>query len=133
MTQKIIYTALFVDNRSELIELFTPKHSTVFAHHSTIAFRPSSLEGIEIGKKVKLKILGRATDEKGDALLVEKYKTLNVHPHITLSCADGVAPSYSKELLERAFENNKVEMFDTPIEISVTEGFFDGDSDVTTG
>lgn len=132
MIQKIIYTALFVDNPSELMQLFSPKHSNVFAHHSTIAFRPASLDGIEVGKKLKLKVLGRASDEKGDVLLVEKYKTVNVHPHITLSCAENVAPSYSKELLESSFEKGSVEMFDVPVEVSVTEGFFDGISDVTT-
>lgn len=132
MIQKIIYTALFVDNPSELIQLFSPKHSNVFAHHSTIAFRPFSLEGIEVGKKLKLKVLGRACDEKGDALLVEKYKTVNTHPHITLSCVENIAPSYSKELLESAFEKGFIEMFDEPVEISVTEGFFDGISDVTS-
>lgn len=132
MSQKIIYTALFVDDSNELVSLFPPKHQKVFAHHVTIAFRPFSLEGIEVGKKFRIKIIGRASDEKGDALLVEKYKTLNTHPHITLSCADGVAPSYSKELLEKAFENGSVEIFATPYEVSVTEGFFDGNSDIIT-
>lgn len=129
---KIIYTAVFVTESKELLKRFPPKHSNVFAHHCTIAFRPNSLDGIEVGKNLKLKILGRVCDEKGDVLLVERYKTLNTFPHITLSCADNVAPAYSKELLEKAFERGSIEMFDVPIEISVIEGFFDGISDVTS-
>jgi hypothetical protein len=127
--RKIIYTALFVDDIQALVSLFPPKHSTVFAHHCTIAFRPPNLEGIEVGKKLKLQVLGRVSDDKGDALIVKKYKTLNTRSHITLSCAENVVPTYSKELLESAFENGLVEMFIVPVEISVTEGFFDGISD----
>lgn len=132
MTQKIIYTALFVDKPEELTEVFPSRHSNIFAHHCTIAFKPTSLDGVEIGKKLKLKVIGRVSDEKGDALLVEKYKSLNIHPHITLSCADGVAPSYSKNLLENAFKEGRVEILNVPFEISVTEGFFDGYNDVTS-
>ncbi len=127
--QKIIYTTLFVKDPQELLSWFPPKHANVFAHHVTIAFRPPTLEGVEVGKVLTLKILGRATDEKGDALLVERYKTHNAHPHITLSSAEGVPPAYSRELLEKAFENKTIEMVDEPYEVSLVEGFFDGEKD----
>ncbi len=52
MIEDVIYTGLFVDSPEKLLGIFTPKHSTVFAHHSTNWFRPTDLSGLEIGKKV---------------------------------------------------------------------------------
>lgn len=132
-TIKPLYTALFVDNSEQLFSLLPegPKHPRVFAHHSTIAFKPGSLAGIELGKKQTIKILGRAFDEKGDALLVENPKSKNEHPHITLSCAEGVSPVYSNELLKQAVTEGTISSFEPPLEIDVTEGYFDGKRDVT--
>lgn len=128
--EKIIYTGIFVDNPTELLTLFPPKHLNVFAHHMTIEFRPSSLSGIEVGKQFILKVLGRAHDAKGDALLVESYKTTKTFPHITISCANDVSPLYSNDLLQKAYEDNSLDVFSEPILIAVTEGFFNGESDV---
>jgi predicted kinase len=47
-TPSIIYTGLFVENNEELLKIFVPKHENVFGHHSTIAFKPNSLDGIEV-------------------------------------------------------------------------------------
>lgn len=129
---KFMYSALFVTNVEELLSLLPPKHSKIFAHHSTIEFKPKSLDGIEIGKTSTLKILGRATDEKGDAILVENPKSKNKFPHITLSCAEGVSPVYSNELLEKASQNGTLELFPNPIEIQTVEGYSDGKNDHTT-
>ena len=97
---KIIYTALFVDDIPALLKKFPPKHSKIFGHHSTISVRPASLEGIEVGERSRIKIIGRVFDEKGDALLVENPKSGNKYPHITLSCAKEIAPTYSGQLIE---------------------------------
>lgn len=128
MTGKIIYTALFVKDVSDLINRFPSKHQKVFAHHSTIAFRPESLDGLEIGKEYSIKIMGRVFDDKGDALLVENPKSKNQHPHITLSCAEGISPTYSSEMISRATENNTIDYFVD--EVKIIEGYFDGDKDV---
>ncbi len=128
----IIYTAQFVKDRKSLLEKFPPKHKNVYAHHSTIAFKPDNLDEIEIGKKSVIKILARAYDEKGDALLVDNPKSKNKYPHITLSCAQGVTPSYSNELLEKAIKNNTIHYFETPEEVETIEGYFDGENDVLT-
>ena len=93
---QIMYSALFVKDIQGLLSLFPPKHPKVFAHHSTLEFKPASLGNVEIGKECTLKILGRATDEKGDALLVENLKSNNKFPHITLSCAVGVSPEIGR-------------------------------------
>ena len=132
MEQKIIYTALFVDSVRDLLVRFPPKHTKIFAHHFTIAFRPPTLEGIDIGKKHVLKIVGRIFDSKGDVLLVECPTITNKYPHITISCADNVAPAYSKELIEKFYESGQgfFENPDTNAEVSLTEGFFDGAEDI---
>ncbi len=120
------YTALFVENIPALLEKFPPKHLQIYGHHSTIAYEPGSLEGIEVGKKLHIKILGRAYDEKGDALLVENTKSGKKHPHITLSCAEGVPPEYSNELLDKAINSGSIEYFDNQEEMDMTEGYSDG-------
>jgi hypothetical protein len=127
---KIIYTAEFVKDISELLKKFPPKHVKVFGHHSTIAFRPNDLTGIEIGKESKFKIIGRVSDEMGDVLIVENTRSENKIPHITLSCAEGVVPKYSQDLLEKAIQAGTVEYFQVPVEVEVIEGYFDGEKDV---
>ena len=134
MNQKpdVVYTALFVQDIELLTSLFEPAHKNVYGHHSTIAFRPGSLAGIEVGKSQVLKIIGRAVDEKADALLVENPKSKNNFPHITLSLAKNVPPTYSNELIEKAAAANLIEYFNEPTEIDVTEGYFDGEKDVVS-
>ncbi|MDD5152580.1 MAG: hypothetical protein PHS95_01075 [Candidatus Pacebacteria bacterium] len=126
----ILYTALFVVDPEKLISKFAPKHSKVFAHHSTIEFKPASLKGIEVGKLVKIKIIGRAFDENGDALLVENAKSKNKYPHITISCAENIPPTYSNELLEKASKNGTLEMLKEPFFVEATEGYSDSAGNV---
>jgi hypothetical protein len=111
----IMYTAEFVKDAQGLLKKFPPKHEKAYGHHSTIAFKPESLEGIEIGKKSLMKIIARAYDEKGDALLVENSKSKNENPHITLSCATGISPVYSNELLKKAIESGTIEYLNKPV------------------
>jgi len=119
------YTAHFVRDVQELLKRFPPRHKVVYGHHSTIEYKPASLAGIEIGKELRLKIIGRAFDEKGDVLLVENPKSTKKHPHITLSCAEGVSQEYSNELLGKAISSGVIEYFAEPTEVSVVEGYFD--------
>jgi hypothetical protein len=125
--EEIEYTALFVDSPEKLLKMFPAKHSKVFAHHSTNWYKPTSVEGLEIGNKNLLKIIGQASDQKGFAVLVENAKSKNKFPHITISCAEGVAPVYSNELLEKASRDGSLEMFKDPFFIEVTEGYGDFD------
>ena len=124
-----MYTARFVKNIPDLLSQFPPIHKHVFGHHSTIEFMPANLDGVEIGKESTMKILGRAHDEKGDALLVENAKSKNEFPHITLSCVEGVGPVYSNELLKKATATKTLEYFSTPYEIEVVEGYSDMKND----
>ena len=125
----IIYTAEFIKDQKSLLEKCPPKHNRVFAHHSTIVFKPGNLDGIDVGKESSMKILGRVFDEKGDALLIENSKSNNKHPHITISCADGASPVYSNELIKKGLESGTIQFFEEPEEIQVIEGYFDGKKD----
>jgi len=98
------------NSRKELLRLVPPKHKEVIAHHSTIAFKPGA-ETLKkyktlVGKKIKLVVLGAASDEKGQAVLVNGPSE-NPHPHITISCAPGVEAKYSNELLSRGWRRTK--------------------------
>lgn len=128
-SEPVIYTALFVDNIEALKGQYPPVHPNTFYHHSTIAFRPQDgKNGIEVGKKLSIKIIGRVTTEKVDALLVENPKSANAYPHITLSTAEGIKPFVSNDEVAQAVKNNTViPVTDT---LEVTEGYFNGKTDV---
>jgi len=119
----IYYTAYFIDNPQELLSMFTTKHPIIYAHHSTKQYKPDNLDKLEMGKKIKLKIIARVTDDKCDVLLVENPKSENKYPHITLSCTKGTPPVYSNQLLETADKNKTIEYFTEPYYIDVTEGY----------
>lgn len=119
----IYYTAYFIDNPSELLSMFPTKHPIIYAHHSTNQYKPDNLDKLEMGKKIKLKIIARFTDDNCDALLVVNEKSENKFPHITLSCAKGVPPMYSNQLLENADKKGKIEYFTEPSCIDATEGY----------
>ena len=121
----IWYTAIFIKEPEKLIHRFPPKHKKVFAHHVTIEFKPKSLDGIEVGKHWNLEVIGRAMNKKGDALLVRGSKSKNKYPHITLSCASGVNPFYSNELIERAVQEKTVDYFKEPFFVEGVEGYAD--------
>lgn len=132
--EEIKYIGLFVDNPEKLLQMFPARHPKIFAHHSTNWYKPSSLEGLEIGKKIILKIIGQAYDKKGFAVLVENTKSKNKFPHITISCADDIAPVYLNKLFEKASKDGSLEIFKAPFFIEVTEGYSDfGDEVVLLG
>ncbi|MFA6386682.1 MAG: hypothetical protein WCW04_02860 [Candidatus Paceibacterota bacterium] len=127
MGKEIRFTALFVKDTQNLLNRFPPKHKKVFGDHSTIEFKPESLNGIEVGEESVIKIIGRAYDEFGDDLLVENIKSKNKYPHITLSRAENAPVLYSKVLFEKAIESNSIEYF-TNEEVQVVEGYSDGEN-----
>lgn len=127
MAKDIIYTAQFIDSPSKLLQMFPARHDKIFAHHSTNKFRPTNADGLEIGKKSNLKIIGQAHDEKCFALIVENPKSENKFPHITISCSLNTNPVYSQKLLEQASFAGSIEYFPEPFYIEVTEGYFDGE------
>lgn len=122
MKEEIKFTALFVKDRPELIKRFPPKHENVFADHSTIEFKPENLNGIEVGRELSIKIIGRAHDQYGDDLLVENQKSKNKYPHITISRNQNAPHLYSNILFNKAIKDNTIEYF-TNEEVVVVEGY----------
>ncbi|MBP6912213.1 MAG: hypothetical protein KBB88_03380 [Candidatus Pacebacteria bacterium] len=117
-----MYTALFVKNIDSLLKRFPPKHTKIFGHHSTIEFEPKNIDGLEIGKDITIKIIGRAWDEYGDDLLVENPKSINTYPHITLSRTDNAPPLYSQILFSKQTSENHMEYFESE-SVEVVEGY----------
>lgn len=124
ITKDIKFTALFVQDVQDLLNRFPPKHKKVFGQHSTIEYKPKSLDGLEIGKERQIKIIGRAFDEFGDDLLVENPKSKNKYPHITLSRGEDAPPLYSNILFEKAIKSNTIEYF-TNEKVKVIESYSD--------
>ncbi|HTE48443.1 MAG TPA: hypothetical protein VK675_00870 [Candidatus Paceibacterota bacterium] len=117
-----MYTALFVKDVESLLKRFPPKHGKVFGNHSTIEFNPSNLNGIEVGKELKIKIIARAYDEFGDDLLVENPKSKNKYPHITVSRGEDAPRLYSQILFNKDSKENHIEYFDNEY-VEVIEGY----------
>ena len=115
-------TALFVKDVESLLKRFPPKHGKVLGNHSTIEFNPDNLNGIEMSKESKIKIIGRAYDEYGDDLLVENPKSKNKYPHITISRGEGAPHLYSQILFNKTNQENHMEYFDDEI-VEVIEGY----------
>lgn len=77
-------------------------------HHVTLQF------GVErfdwewlIGCEIDCKILGRAWDERADALVVRLPHNIpcqNRHPHLTISWAEGAAPRDFNQILSESGE-----------------------------
>ena len=121
--EKIIYTALFVNDIEQLKEKYPPVHLNEYYHHSTIAYQPKGgSDDLDIGREHTLSIIGRVTSDKVDTLLVVNEKSTKEHPHITLSIAKGVTPVVSNEEIAKAIQEGTV----IPLEdtITVTEGYF---------
>lgn len=127
--KKPAYYGVFLDDqsRSALLSWWEsnvgkPLLTKLFAHHMTVKFKPSPEDMLKynqlIGKSVKLKVIGYAENENGQAVLVEPdgVDSDNVHPHITVSCSEATSPAYSKELLAGGF---------TPVDGPVLSGIFD--------
>jgi mRNA-degrading endonuclease toxin of MazEF toxin-antitoxin module len=124
----IYYTCLFVEDRVTLLQKFKPVHKHVVAHHSTISFKPDSLEslnGFRVGHTLKIKVLGRVLDEFADAILIENNLSKKQYPHITISHVDGVERNYSDTMIEKAVGENKVEYFKDEIYLNLTVGWVD--------
>lgn len=125
---KVQYSAFFIDEPGTLKSMFPPIYPNLYYHHLTIEFAPQSTANLEVGRKVNLKIIGRITTNKVDALLVDNSKSRNKYPHITLSTAQGVKPVESNN----AFENHPelIVRFNQPQYIAATEGFYANDKEV---
>lgn len=117
----IIYTAIFFD-KNELVSKYKPVYPNVFAHHSTIEFKPKDISNLPIGENIEVRIKGRLITEKVDVLLIDNEFSKNEYPHITLSTNDGIKPFQSNEEIKNNLDKIK------PLNDSIIGkvGYFDG-------
>ncbi len=102
------YVAIVLNDESAAALREMAVHENVYCHHLTVFFKPpkASFEedfGGLLGKSVTIQVTGIAEDAQGQAVAceVDERVTLsNRRSHVTISCADGVKPQYSNELLE---------------------------------
>ena len=100
------------ESSAKLLARVQPGHIRLFAQHITLALaseykKAQTGEIFEalLGSPVALKATGHALDGQGQAVTVDLPAEIAALvgggrvPHVTISCADGVKPSYSKELL----------------------------------
>lgn len=104
----IIYTGIYLtkQSRERLLQLVPPIHETIVCDHMTLQFNPEpdQVDISAIGKEVLLHVLGVASDPKIQAVVVEPLSESvtsgNALPHITVSYAQGVKPSYANDMLQ---------------------------------
>ena len=77
----------------------------IYCHHITIAAHPDDVTYRKyarlLGRRVRFQVTGVYADSKGQAARVTGVPSENAHPHITISCAPGVHPKYSNDLLAK--------------------------------
>lgn len=106
---KYIAIKLTDSSRNTLLNTFPPRHSTVYADHMTIVYKPT--KDVEdtfiqrLGENVSLIVTGYAQDNYGQAVVVNSpiNRIDGGINHITISCND-VSAVYSNELLSKGFK-----------------------------
>ena len=103
-----LYNAVMLtaQSRQKLIETFGDGvHERFYGCHITTEFKPDS-RPLDEGKDIIIHVIGYAKDNNGEALVAypEGVTCTNAIPHITLSCAKGVSPVYSNDLLQKGFK-----------------------------
>ena len=107
------YTAIFLDEGSKRRLLMwwrtsvrLPLLPTLYGDHVTLRYKPakSDLERTPLGEHALVQVIGWASDEKGQAVLVRPSVTsANRYPHVTVACAKGIEPVYSNRLLAEGY------------------------------
>lgn len=103
-----IYAAVFLTEESKkmLLSMIPARYPTVYAEHMTLAFGRHMNPTYPLGEKVKLWADMHYWDDRGQCVTVILQKDMKVHlakeqvPHVTISCAEGVKPFYSTELIK---------------------------------
>jgi len=104
--KKAIYSAIFLDAESQQKLKAVAHLEKVFCHHLTLAFKPSSshVEALPMGEEVSLEVVCFGDDGRAQAAGCHIRGEVidfcsNEKPHITISCAEGVSPVHSNELV----------------------------------
>lgn len=106
---KRLYVAIFLDEESKaaLLKAFPPKHVNVYGEHMTLAFGRHMEPEYPVGSEFELEVLAAYEDDRGQAVRVkgvgsniDKHVWVDQVPHITISCAVGIKPVYSNEVIK---------------------------------
>lgn len=107
------YTAIFLDEGSKRRLLMwwktsvrLPLHPVLYADHVTLRYKPSKaeVERTPLGENALVQVLGFASDERGQAVLVRpSIASANRYPHVTVATVTGVNPVYSNILLGKGY------------------------------
>lgn len=100
---RVIYTANVVLDPEGLEKKYPSELPNKYYHHSTNRFGAQPFDERE-GERLVLRIKGRLTTDRVDALVVDNPNSVNEIPHITLATAEGVKPFESNLELKRRFD-----------------------------
>lgn len=105
-THKPVYVGIFFneENHKRLLEKFPAIHKTVFGHHLTLGYGRHMDELYPLGREITVEVTQELEDDRGQCVIVrpdfiKKWLAKNQDPHITISCADGVKPAYSNDMV----------------------------------
>ena len=114
---KPVYVGVFLteEAKKELLKVLPAVHPTVFAEHVTLAFGRHMKDRYPLGEMVTVEVVASVKDERGQAAIVrpftmKKWLWEDQTPHITISCAEGVKPFYSNDMLKNANTMQKLEL-----------------------
>lgn len=103
---EILYWAILLDDvsKEKLLSFISPIHPNIYAEHITLCFKPIETQnkkwGFLLGKRVKIESQDYYEDEYGQAITITGITRDDNKPsHITISCANGVGPVYSNQLI----------------------------------
>jgi len=108
--KKVIYTAAVVENSAEkdFLKQFA-KDPNIYCHHMTVEF--GNLDEIPdyVGQRIEVELEDLVIDKDAvlvtvrvlDDVIAVTMINRNQQPHITVSCANGIKPSYSNDILRR--------------------------------
>lgn len=110
-----LYTGIFFDEdtRRRIIQSYGIVHPNIYVDHVTLCYKPSKEEIASTetwnGRTISVQPVSYVADSKGQALVVNLWQPWDRCPnrsaksHITISCADGISPSYSNELIQHQY------------------------------
>jgi hypothetical protein len=107
---KVNYIGLFLtpESRRQLLDWCPPIHKNISADHITLAFKPDAETLAKLtpllGQNFEVRLTDAVADDKGQAMgvIIKDLPFVeNLFPHITISCAEGIQPAYSNELMEK--------------------------------
>ena len=116
------YLAVVLDRQSHLELKKLAKHEKVHCHHANLQFGVRDVDVADwIGRTVEMKSRWLYQDNDAAALTIQFMDPevtglcWDRFAHITLSCAEGVKPSYSNKMIEESSGGDYQSLGDIPL------------------